>query len=218
VTGKERSTATAARRRPNPRGEGSRLREDILGAAVRLIARVGSIDAVSLRRIAREAGIDPMSIYRHFVTKEELVWAVLDAEFAELARVLDEAETSFDDPVERLRARCLAYVGFGLERAGEFVVLFGTEGRPTPPQAATERLPGWPVFAAFVAAVDRCRLEVRPGERPDATTLATLLWVALHGATVLRLSKRGFPWPPIEQMVDELLRHLVIEPSADLDR
>jgi AcrR family transcriptional regulator len=215
ANGNRRTTASAAapRRRPNPRGEGTRLREDILGAAVRLIAQVGSIEAVSLRGIAREAGIDPMSIYRHFATKEELVWAVLDAEFAQLADALDEAEGCFDDPIDRLRARCLAYVRFGLERGGEFVVLFGTEGRPAPPHGASERLPGWPVFAAFAAAVERCRPGVGSAERSDATTRATLLWVALHGATVLRLSKRAFPWPPIEQIVDELLRHLVIEPS-----
>jgi AcrR family transcriptional regulator len=177
---------------------------------VRLIAEVGSVEAVSLRGIARAAGIDTMSIYRHFGSKEELVWAVLDAEFAELADALDEAESDFDDPVDRLRARCLAYVRFGVERSGEFVVLFGTEGRPTPPDVESERLPGWPVFAAFVTAVERCR----PTSAADARTRATLLWVALHGATVLRLSKRGFPWPPLEQMVDELLRHLVIRPSS----
>ena len=207
-------SATASRRRPNARGEGPRLRGDIIAATVRLIAQVGSVEAVSLRAIAREAGIDPMSIYRHFATKEELVWAVLDAEFTELADALDEAEGRFQDPIERLRARCLAYAGFGIERSGEFVVLFGTEGRPTPPHAAAERLPGWPVFAAFVTAVERCRPDAGRGKASDATMRATLLWVALHGATVLRLSKRGFPWPPLELMVDELLRHLVVEPSS----
>jgi AcrR family transcriptional regulator len=206
----EAQTASAVRRRPNPRGEGNRLREDILGAAVRLIAEVGSVEAVSLRGIAREAGIDPMSIYRHFSSKEELVWAVLDAEFGTLADALDEAECVFDDPVDRLRARCLAYVRFGMDRSGEFVVLFGTEGRPTPPDVESEHLPGWPVFAAFVTAVEHCR---RSG-LADARTRATLLWVALHGATVLRLSKRGFPWPPLEQMVDELLLRLVLDSSS----
>jgi AcrR family transcriptional regulator len=208
VDSRNEAPTASARRRPNRRGEGGRLREDILGAAVRLISDVRSVEAVSLRGVAREAGIDPMSIYRHFASKEELVWAVLDAEFAELADALDGAERRFDDPVARLRARCLAYIRFGLERSGEFVVLFGTEGRPTPPDVESEHLPGWPVFAAFVAAVERCR----PEQPADARTRATLLWVALHGATVLRLSKRGFPWPPLEQIVDELLRHLVTEP------
>lgn len=201
---------SAPRRRPNLRGEGGRLRSDIIEAAVRLIAEVGSVEAVSLRGIAREAGIDTMSIYRHFASKEELVWGVLDAEFAELAHALDAAEIGFDDPVDQLRARSVAYVRFGLERSGEFVVLFGTEGRPTPPDVESEHLPGWPVFAAFVAGVQRCL----PSPAADARTRATLLWVALHGAAVLRLSKRGFPWPPLEQMVDELLRHLVIDVST----
>src|SRR5919202_3583644 len=115
------SMAERPRRRPNPRGQGGRLRGEIVAAAVQLIARLGSIESVSLRGVAREAGIDPMSVYRHFADKDELVWAVLDTEFAELARALDEAAEGYAEPCDRLRARCLGYVHFGLERRGEFL-------------------------------------------------------------------------------------------------
>ena len=205
------ASSPPGRRRRNPRGEGGRLRTEIISAAVAEIARLGSLEAVSLRGVARAAGIDPMSIYRHFANKEELVWAVLDAEFAALARALNEAEQQFDDPVDRLRARCLGYLRFGLERPGEFLVLFGTEGRPIPPQGAPEQLPGWPLFAAFVAGIERC-LPTRPAPGgADAQLRATLLWVALHGATVLRVSKKGFPWPPVEHLVEQLLQRLVLD-------
>ena len=199
------------RRRRNARGDGGRLRTEIVSAAVGEIARLGSIEAVSLRGVARAAGIDPMSIYRHFASKDELVWAVLDAEFAALVRALDEAEQQFDDPVDRLRSRCLGYLRFGMERHGEFLVLFGTEGRPTPTSGAPEQLPGWPLFAAFVAGIERCLATSRAAGNADAQRRATLLWVALHGATVLRVSKKGFPWPPAEQLVDDMLQRLVLD-------
>ncbi len=203
------STGRPTRRQRNPRGQGGRLRGEIIAAAVQLIGRLGSVEAVSLRGVAREAGIDPMSVYRHFADKEELVWAVLDTEFAELARALDAAAERFDDPVDRLRGRCLGYVRFGLERSGEFLVLFGTEGRPQPPGGDPEQLPGWPVFAALVDDVEAC-LTDGATTTTDATTRTTLLWAALHGLTVLRLSKRGFPWPPVEDLVDHLLGELVL--------
>ena len=206
------SSTSPGRRSRNLRGEGGRLRTEIISAAVGEIARLGSVEALSLRGIARAAGIDPMSIYRHFANKEELVWAVLDVEFAELARALDDAEQQFEDPVDRLRSRCLAYLRFGLERHSEFLVLFGTEGRPIPASGAPEQLPGWPLFAAFVASIERCLGTSRAvSSAADAQLRATLLWVALHGATVLRLSKKGFPWPPLEQLVDDLLQRLVLD-------
>lgn len=201
--------ARAVRRR-NPRGEGGRLRAEILTAAVSLVARLGSIEALSLRAIAREAGITPMSIYAHFETKEELVWALIDAEFAALAKRLDAAQADEEDPVERLRARCLAYVRFGLENPGNFLVLFGTTGRPTPPEERPEELPGWPVFAGFVAAIEACVCARRAAQvQPRAA--ATRLWAALHGITVLRVSKKAFPWPPVGRLVDELLTDLVFD-------
>ena len=151
-----------------------------------------------------------MSIYAHFASKEELVWELLDVEFAALAQRLDAAEDRAHDPVARLRARCLQYVRFGLEQAGHFVVLFGTQGRPTPPQVRPQELPGWPAFAGFIAAIETC---VAAGSAPplDPRAAALRLWVALHGMTVLRLSKKGFPWPPVERLVDELLSDLVLK-------
>ena len=175
---------------------------------MRLVGEVGNIEAVSLRAVAREAGIDPMSVYRHFANKEELVWTVLDTEFAELARALDSTAASFSDSHDRLRARCLGYVNFGLERRGEFLVLFGTEGRPQPPDGDPGLLPGWPVFAALLDDVTRCLALSPTAPAADPRSKATLLWAALHGLTVLRSSKRGFPWPPVEALVDGLLDEL----------
>jgi AcrR family transcriptional regulator len=196
-------------RRRNPRGQGGRLRAEILTAAVSLVGRLGSVEALSLRAVAREAAVTPMSIYAHFETKEELIWALIDSEFERLAERLDRAEADKGDPVERLRARSLAYVRFGLENPGNFLVLFGTAGRPTPPKGTPEQLPGWPAFAGFAAAIEAC-ISRRRAPQLDPRSAATRLWAALHGMTVLRLSKKGFPWPPVERLVDELLTDLVL--------
>jgi hypothetical protein len=49
--------------------------------------------------------------------KEDPVWAVLDTEFAELARVLDATPGRFTGSHDRLRSRCLGCVDVGSERA-----------------------------------------------------------------------------------------------------
>ncbi|HET9896757.1 MAG TPA: TetR/AcrR family transcriptional regulator [Streptosporangiaceae bacterium] len=211
--GESEDTEARPARRRNPRGEGGRLRAEILAAGVSLAGRLGSVEAVSLRAVAREVGITPMSIYSHFETKEELIWALIDSEFAALAGRLDRAGADQADPVGRLRARSLAYVRFGLENPGSFLVLFGTTGRPAPPGEEPEQLPGWPVFAGFVSAIEDCVLAGR-APRVDPRSAATRLWAALHGMTVLRVSKKAFPWPPAAQLVDDLLTDLVLDSAA----
>ncbi len=39
----------------------------------------------------------------------------------------------------------------------------------------------------------------------SALNLASLLWTMTHGVASLRITKPTFPWPPVEQQVDELL-------------
>jgi DNA-binding transcriptional regulator YbjK len=47
----------AVTRERNPRGQGDRLRVDLLEAAVELIAETGSVQGVSLRAAAKRAGV-----------------------------------------------------------------------------------------------------------------------------------------------------------------
>jgi AcrR family transcriptional regulator len=56
---------------------GARPRERILDAATRLFADEG-IQATSVDRVIAEAGVAPMTVYRHFGGKEELVTATLE--------------------------------------------------------------------------------------------------------------------------------------------
>src|SRR3954462_12451882 len=105
----------ATRRARARRGEGERLRDEILAAAERLLIRTGDQEAVSIRAIAEAAGVTPPSIYLHFADKTQLLTAVCSARFAEFDRYLEEAASGVDDPLDALWARGRAYVRFGLD-------------------------------------------------------------------------------------------------------
>src|SRR5690242_10519897 len=96
------------KRAPNVRGEGERLRQEILGAATRILEETGREDALSLRGVAREVGIAAPSVYRHFKSKADLVTTVLDVTYRALAVAMSEAGESATavgaDPWERVRA------------------------------------------------------------------------------------------------------------------
>ncbi|MFK3984183.1 TetR/AcrR family transcriptional regulator [Micromonospora sp. NPDC050397] len=121
------------RRARNRRGEGDLLRDEILSAAERLVNQDGSSDGLTLRAIAREAGISAPSIYAHFADREAVLDAVLDAGFERLHRTLTDRVGTVDgstDPVRRLLAGCRGYVDFAMDEPAAYRLLF-SRGRPS---------------------------------------------------------------------------------------
>src|SRR5580693_4527723 len=85
------SVTQAPARKPYRRGEGSKLRADIIAAAAALIEETGSEQSVTLREVARRIGIAAPSIYEHFPSREAIVYAVLEDGFARLRATLEQA-------------------------------------------------------------------------------------------------------------------------------
>jgi len=67
--------------------------------------------------------------------------------------------------------------------------------------------PGAAVFGGLVAAVQRC-MDIDAVPRDDSKLVAVSLWLGLHGLVALRRTKPGFPWPPVDMLVERLLRRL----------
>jgi TetR/AcrR family transcriptional regulator, tetracycline repressor protein len=95
-----------ARRAGRPRvGEERLTRERILEAALSLVDEAG-IEALSMRRLAKKLGVDPMAIYHHLPNKRALVSALIEEVFSEM-RVMDLKET--EDWRERVRVWARAF-------------------------------------------------------------------------------------------------------------
>ena len=121
----EGPVATVTRAR-NRRGEGARLRDDIVDAAVALLDETGDQAAVSLRAVARRVGIAAPSIYRHFADQPAMMLAVVEQAFDELNAALRGArDAAGDDPRERLFAVCAAYLDFAQQHPGRYRTMFG---------------------------------------------------------------------------------------------
>jgi AcrR family transcriptional regulator len=100
------------------------LRRTLLDTAVDLVAE-HDICALTLREVARRAGVTHAAPYHHFPSKAALVAAVAEEGYDALyASQSDAADQAGADPVERLRALGLAYVKFAMEHPGHFRVMF----------------------------------------------------------------------------------------------
>src|ERR1700682_3032191 len=107
---------TVQRERPtrarNARGEGQRLRDEIIAAAIKVLSAIGAGDPVSLRAVAKEAKIAAPSVYIHFADRNVLLLAVLEKLFREQVAIRAAAETDAakagGGAWERLLARSVA--------------------------------------------------------------------------------------------------------------
>jgi len=181
-------------RKRNPRGQGERLRDDIIEAASRLLADPAA-PPLTLRAVAREVGVAATSVYLHFDSIDTLTLATVNHLFAELiARQEALTET---DPVQRVLAGALVYCEFGLAAPGHYQLMFAT---PLPlPDYTPEHFPGWPAFQQLIERVAASLGADR--DDPRAFFTAQLIWQQLHGIVSLRISRSKFPWPPLEQTV-----------------
>lgn len=202
-------------RRPNRRGQGSRLRDEIVRAARRLLEHTETNDTITLRAVAREAGIAAPSIYAHFPNSDAIVAEVVAQAFDALTAALRASRDGVDDPVQRLSAQCYAYVRFAGEQPGPYRVLFA-RARAIEHDAGSDaaskstfrnaviKEAGTPAFTILVEAVTGC-VEAGRSASQDPFLDAVALWSSLHGYIALRMAAPEFPWPDERRVIDAMI-------------
>ena len=203
--------SAAGRRTRNRRGEGGLLREEIVDAAVALLAESEDERAITLRSVARRAGIAAPSIYPHFASQPEIMLAVVARAFDELTDDLESAlAAAGDDSRRRLYAVSHAYLDFARAHPSSYRTMFGGLWVPQLSDTITEeRLVeiGTASIRIVTEAMHACvAAGVSTSVDPDADAIG--LWLGLHGIAHQRANHRIFPGPHDieERMIPALAR------------
>ncbi|MER6270189.1 TetR/AcrR family transcriptional regulator [Streptomyces sp900105755] len=152
------------------------LRAACLRAARELLEEDGS-SGLSLRAVARRAGVSATAPYRHYADREALVSAVAAQGYRELAEYLLAAHPAPTTPDE-LAAVAVAYVRFALDRPALFRVMFAEPCDPN----SEERVAATAAISEYVRGVVRGAF---PGA--DADALSVTVWALVHGLAFLHL-------------------------------
>ncbi len=168
----------------NARGDGVKLRGLIIEAAIGLIDDGAEANALSLRSIARRAGISAPSIYAHFASIESLHAAVIDASFIELRSAIVAAQSSEPSPSRVLLATCRAYFSFGRAHVERYRAMFSSNGYGPEAGASLELLEQ--ILTSCVTAGESTSTDVH-GD-------AFVLWAAMHGMTTIPKPARREDW------------------------
>jgi AcrR family transcriptional regulator len=201
--------AAAARIRYR-RGEGGRLREDILEAASRLFFEQGGAEGMTMRGVAAAAGVSPPAVYLHFADKDELIFAVCQGLFGQLDEALEQAAVGIDDQIEAMKARGRAYVRFGLEHPDHYRVLFMHPPEHHPRSYGPEEIKESAAFEHLLDNVARLLEDPRLRDGIDPYELALTCWAFVHGLTSLVISSPDFGWPEPEVLLDGYFDRLLL--------
>ncbi|HEY1820930.1 MAG TPA: TetR/AcrR family transcriptional regulator [Trebonia sp.] len=154
------------------------LRSRLVDAGVELVAGGGTA-AVSLREIARRAGVSHGAPRRYFPTHLELLSAVARRGFDALAACLGEAAATAGTPRGQLAALGRAYLEFAAANQGMYELMFRHDLLESGRLGLREvSLPLFRMVAGLVA-------EARPGAGAAPEVAAGALWAALHGTAQL---------------------------------
>lgn len=115
-----KSAARAGNRSSYHRGN---VREDLIELATDILDSEG-IDAITLRRLTREIGVNPTNFYNHFANMDYLYAAIKVLGFNDLLRKTAKAKKKQSNQTEQLRALFREYVVFAVKRPNLYRLMF----------------------------------------------------------------------------------------------
>jgi AcrR family transcriptional regulator len=143
------------------------------------------IDGVTVRAVAHEAVVSPMSVYNRFDNKEGLIVALAMRALGQLAEAIDVPDDI--EPVERFRRACRSYREFALLHPARYSLIFGA-GSPLEDQSSEVARSGRAVFTVLVELIRALRSGVSEQESAED---AQIVWSAIHGAVTIEHVRIG---------------------------
>jgi AcrR family transcriptional regulator len=179
-------------------------------AAARAILEEDGLSALSLRAVARRAGVSQAAPYHHFPDKDALLAALGAEGFDALDRAMRDRMAGLVDPAQRLVASGTAYVAFAVENPALFQIMFGATMRGGGAHAERTAA-GARAYATLERAV-LATLAESVGEG-RATALACLrAWALAHGLAKLLVEGGLDPARYGARDADELARQTLCAP------
>jgi AcrR family transcriptional regulator len=148
---------------------------------------------LSLRQLARDAGVSATAVYRHFPDKRALLSALAHAGIERLGRFQAEAIASRDPAIDPFTANGRAYVRFALAHPGLFRTIF------VHAEAVGPRIFGDNTSARILTEQTT---ELAGGDPQEAERLAIQAWAQVHGLAMLMLEKH---LPADPELIDRVI-------------
>ena len=183
---KENASSAEGKKKSRKKGayHHGNLRRALLDSALAMVEKEGP-GGVSLRAVARLAGVSPAAPYRHFAGKEGLLAAVAEEGFRALEEKMQVASQGADGlALAEFRAIGYAYVRFAASNPSHFRVMFGSEvsdksAHPSLKSAADK------TSQIIADAIAKCQRPGLEGADTSPERLFIAAWATFHGLATL---------------------------------
>lgn len=195
------------------------LRQALVDAALDLIEAKGPT-GFTLSEAAKQAGVTPAAVYRHFAGREDLIAEAARQGYEIFADLMEYAyQSGQPSSLASFEATGRAYLAFARKHPGHYVAMFesGISTNRTPELAQVSGRASGVLEKAAEALSDR----IPPEKRPPPQMFSAHIWAMSHG--VVELFARGAPgtkspFPPedlLETGIGIYLRGLGLVPGDD---
>jgi AcrR family transcriptional regulator len=182
------------------------FRARLCAVAQKRFAKQG-VDGVSMRQLAEALGCSPMTPYRYFRNKEEILAAVRAAAFDRFASALEEAaRKTRGDLRAGGQAMGEAYIRFALGDPDAYRLMFDLS-QPHPdryPELVRASARARHMMSAALEALVKAGIFVG-----DPKLLGYVFWATMHGLVVLHLAGKLPGKPDFRTIQREAMRLLV---------
>lgn len=196
--------ARTAGRPPRSESDIAEYRSKIAKQAL-TIYRAEGFGAVSMRRLAKEVGCAPMTIYAHFEGKQDILRYLWADVFADMSNEIQEKLKTVVAPVERLQMAAQTFVSFWVDHPDHFRLVFMsndvTRSDVTTFVMDEKTLGHFQMFSDLVQIVLQDDSNVKAS---TDTLISGMIGIALCLNTV-----RDYPWAEATMMTDRMLTSIL---------
>jgi AcrR family transcriptional regulator len=194
------------------------LRQELLKAANHALEEVG-FEHLSIRKLAQTAGVSPGAPYRHFETREDLLFSLALDGAAVLASAYERAAIEKSCPDDRLRAICSSYLDLARKSPQLFRLMFDSEIVVGVDPRAEWLQATQGAFLVFEGAI----ASVAPSlSKADLRHRTAFVWATIHGLASMhihgRLHRFKNQGDTIDQIVESTLDLVISSCKADRKR
>ena len=192
------------------------LRQALIDAALKLIETRGPT-GFTLSEAAKQAGVTPAAVYRHFEGREDLIAEAARQGYEVFADLMGFAyDSGQPSALASFEATGRAYLAFARKYPGHYVAMF--ESGISVNRTAELAHAAGRASAVLERAAEELSQHIPPDKRPPAAMFSAHIWAMSHG--VVELFARGAagsrsPFPPedlLESGIGVYLRGLGLVP------
>jgi len=216
IQAKKKTLPTRGAKKAKPYHHGD-LRAAVLEKADEMLEKQG-IENLSLRDVAESLGVSHAAPYRHFPRKLDLLFALAERGFEDLALAMEDAFSGAKNPEGRFRMSGVSYVRLAVAHPVRTHLMFSRtlvcDDVPESLQIAGKR-----AFDGLVKIIEDGQVRGDFTKEGDAMFLAVSAWSLVHGLAALiscgqlaDAAKSGDPF------IAEILRHLYVGLRSQTER